>query len=185
MRSQAHNEGTSPLNTDIPSFEELLTTYGKPLTSFAYSYLKDWGLAEDIVQEVFVSVYKNLDTFEGRSSVKTWIYSIAANKCKDYLRKNYFKYTSLVKFIPKSLLATKETPEELVLTRTANQELAAKIMELPVKYREVIILYYYEDLSLSEAAKLLEMNVSTVKTRIQRARKLLEGQLKGGEFNGI
>ena len=71
--------------------EEIMITYGDELTRLAYTYVKDIETAKDVVQSVFLKCYTHLRTFRGDSKLKTWLYRIPINKCKDYLRSSYFK----------------------------------------------------------------------------------------------
>ncbi|MCA1055224.1 sigma-70 family RNA polymerase sigma factor [Rossellomorea aquimaris] len=160
---------------------ELMDLYGKQLINLAYTYCKDWGMAEDIVQEVFLNAYRKLDTFEGESSYKTWLYTITINKSKDFLRKPVRRETFLQRVFFK-VNQSQPTPEEVVVGKDDQSGLASEVMTLPIKYREIIILYYYEELSTAEAAELLRIPHSTAKTRLQRGRKLLRKQLEGCDY---
>jgi len=159
------------------TIEELIDSYGKKLTNFVYTYVKDWGIAEDITQEVFITVFKKLDSFNNHSSLKTWVYTIAANKSKDYLRKGYFKKNILSNMI-RFIMSEEKTPEKVLLEKVHHLELAESFMKLPVNYREVIFLYYYEELSTTEISELLETKISTVKSRLIRARKILKNHFQ-------
>ena len=164
-----------------PEISELIDRYGKQLINLAYTYCKDWSMSEDIVQEVFISAYKNIDTFKGRSSYKTWLYAITINKSKDFLRKPFMKEPFFQRMKNK-VKPVHPTPEEHVIQKEGHLGLAAEVMSLPIKYREVIILYYYDDLTTKEVAGLLKIPHSTAKSRIQRGRQVLKKQLEGGDF---
>jgi RNA polymerase sigma-70 factor, ECF subfamily len=170
-----------PMEESNPEISELIDHYGKHLINLAYTYCKDWSLSEDIVQEVFISAYKNIDTFKGRSSYKTWLYAITINKSKDFLRKPFMKEPFFQRMKSK-VKPVHPNPEEHVIQKEGQHGLAAEVMSLPIKYREVIILYYYDDLSTKEVAGLLNIPLSTAKTRIQRGRQVLRKQLEGGDF---
>ncbi|MET0958737.1 MAG: sigma factor, partial [Psychrobacillus psychrotolerans] len=88
--------------------------YGHYLTRLAYAFVKNEGKAEDIVQEVFIPYYINLDTFEGRSSVKTYLYRITVNECRNYFRSWPYRKMELCNLV-NNLLAHKQTPEEELL----------------------------------------------------------------------
>jgi RNA polymerase sigma-70 factor, ECF subfamily len=160
---------------------ELMDLYGRQLLNLAYTYCKDWGMAEDIVQEVFLNVYRKMDGFEGQSSYKTWLYAITINKSKDFLRKP-LRRESLLQRVMQRMNPLQPTPEEVVMGKANQQGLASEVMSLPFKYREMIILHYYEELSVMEAAEILNIPHSTAKTRLQRGRKLLRKQLEGCDF---
>ena len=71
--------------------EDLMQKHGNELTNLAYTYVHDWGRAEEIIQDVFFKCYKNLDAFRGDASYKTWLYRIAINRCRDEMRKASFR----------------------------------------------------------------------------------------------
>lgn len=147
--------------------------YGASLNKVAFTYLKDWSKAEDVVQEVFISCYKNFDNFREEAAYKTWLYRITINKCIDQTRKKrLFDYFS-VNELRDLFMKTNQSAESEVLLHTDNQELADAVMNLPIKYREVIVLYYYECLSIKEVAHIIDLNVQTVKTRLKRAKEQL------------
>ncbi|HEU5139218.1 MAG TPA: sigma-70 family RNA polymerase sigma factor [Bacillales bacterium] len=163
--------------------EQIVEQYGKAMMNFAYTYLKDWSAAEDVVQDALIKIYDRLETFEERSAVKTWLYSITANQCKDYLRKSYVRKVLPTGLREHRMRSREGLPEEQLAQKDSTEQLAGQIFSLPVKYREMIVLYYYEDLSTNEISDLLNVNVSTVKSRLQRAREKLKSVLKEGKLD--
>lgn len=159
--------------------ESLIDEYGTELKRLAFLYVKDKSLAEDILQEVFISCYQNLDSFRKDSSYKTWLIRITVNKSKDALKKwslrNIF-YRASVKET-----ADFSTPEDHLMKKTGDDYLAMQVMSLPLKLREVIILFYYEDLSLVEISSILNINLNTVKSRLFRAKSTLKEAMEGSE----
>ncbi|WP_099354073.1 sigma-70 family RNA polymerase sigma factor [Fredinandcohnia onubensis] len=155
----------------------LMDEYGQNVIMLAYTYVNQKQLAEDIAQEVFIKCYEKLDSFRHESSYKTWLYRITINKCKDVLRSSSYKYLIFTDYIRSKKLIHSAESESI-----HNEEkllIAKQVMALPVKLREVIILYYYQDLKTAEIAEMLNSNISTVKTRLHRARNILEKTLKG------
>jgi len=75
--------------------EKIITENNKSLRFFAYRFVKDWELVNDIMQEVYIKVFKNIETLNDSSAIKSWLYSITANQRKDYLRTKYFRTTFL------------------------------------------------------------------------------------------
>jgi RNA polymerase sigma-70 factor, ECF subfamily len=151
----------------------LMEQYGASLNKIAFTYLKDWGKAEDVVQEVFISCYKSLDDFREEAAYKTWLYRITVNKCIDQTRKKrLFDYFS-VNELRDLFMKTNQSAESEVFLHTDKHELANAVMNLPIKYREVVVLYYYECLSIKEIAHITDLNAQTVKTRLKRAKEQL------------
>jgi RNA polymerase sigma factor (sigma-70 family) len=159
--------------------EWLMEEYGDMVMRLAYTYVKQTQLAEDISQEVFISCYKELHRFQHRSSYKTWIYRITVNKCKDYLRSwsvRNIAYKDLLSSMF-TKIGTKSTESEAVETEE-REEIFQRVLLLPVKLREIIILFYYEGLKIEEISELLSINANTVKTRLHRARAALKSSIK-------
>ncbi|MED3997018.1 sigma-70 family RNA polymerase sigma factor [Peribacillus frigoritolerans] len=170
--------------TEEIHLETIMEQYGDMVVRLAYTYVKQKTLAEDIAQEVFISCYQHMDKFRNQSSVKTWIYRITVNKCKDELKSWSFKnlfYTDLISSFFKN---GTNTTELKLLDLEENRWISKIILSLPLKLREVIILYYYEDLSILEIADLLNVNENTIKTRLYRARNLLKSIFKEGNMDG-
>jgi RNA polymerase sigma-70 factor, ECF subfamily len=162
----------------------LMEQYGTSLNKIAYTYLKDWGKAEDVVQEVFISCYKSLENYREEASYKTWLYRITVNKCIDQTRKkrlfDYFSFNELRDLFIK----TNQSAESEVFLHSDKHELADAVMNLPIKYREVVVLFYYECLSIKEIAHITDLNAQTVKTRLKRAKEQLRRMYERSYKNG-
>lgn len=161
--------------------EDLMTEYGTELTSLAFTYVKDGAQAKDIVQVVFISCYQNLHKFKGESSVKTWLYRITINKCKDYLKSSYFKrifsFATLEKEGHSEL-----NPEVNLLNKDRDTRVKKVVLSLSQKYKEVIFLYYYKDFTVEEISEILIISANTVKTRLVRGRERLKKLLEEEGF---
>lgn len=155
-------------------FEDIFNEYSDDVYKLAFTYVKRKDIAEDLVQEVFVKVYKNLDKFQNNSSIKTWIFSIAINQCKDYLRSAYYRYIYLSEKISSVANGGTKTPEELVLEEFGKHLLTKDVLSLPIKYREVIILYYFQELKIKEITDVLKVNENTIKSRLTRAKEIMK-----------
>ncbi|MEW9052606.1 MAG: sigma-70 family RNA polymerase sigma factor [Neobacillus sp.] len=151
----------------------LMKDYGEEIKRLIYTYTKNWSSADDLSQEVFVSVYSHLDQFERKSSVRSWIYSIAINRSKDYLKSWHYRNMQLLEKLPLGKGSSTETPEHHLLMEDESREMMQKIFSLPIKYREVIILFYYKELSIKEMSDLLQLSESVIKTRLHRGREKL------------
>lgn len=150
----------------------MIQTYEKDLLRLCCVYLKDSSMAEDAVQETFLKAYKNLQSFRGESSEKTWLVRIAVNVCKDMQRTAWFRHIGRMVSIDDV-----QIPQEL----DVKSALVAEIMQLPGKLKEVVLLYYYEDMNLSEIAEVLNVSITTVHRRLEKARVLLKNMLEGGD----
>lgn len=165
----------------IKAVEIIMNTYGNEVKKFVYTYLHNEADTDDITQEVFVTVYLKLSTFKGKSSLKSWIYSIAANKCKDHLRGHRLRQSKLIERITRQSISPSlyEIPEEYQQS-TIKEGLFEKVMELPIKYREVVILYYFKELSIKEISFILNVKEPTLQSRLARARSKLRDLINEG-----
>lgn len=152
--------------------------HGTRVLHLAYFYLKDRHLAEDVAQEVFIKAYRNWDSFRGDSSVYTWLYKITVNLCRDKARSSWWR-----RMLPTEepwaksedpVLPQGEGPEEAALKSDQHHALMQQVMRLSEAYREVVILFYYQDLSTVQIAEVLGQNENTIKTRLYRARAMLK-----------
>lgn len=156
------------------TLDYLMKRFGDKILKLAYYYVRDRYLAEDITQEVFCKVYEKLDSFRGDSSYYTWIYRIAVNKCKDYLTSSYFKKLLLWENNRELDRANKYSYSNRLFEEVEGGDVFKKVMDLSIKYRIVIVLYYFEGLNTAEIAKILNLKESTVRTRLCRARAILK-----------
>lgn len=163
----------------LASLDEWVLTYGSDVINVAYSYLKNYHLAQDVAQDVFLRAYSRYDSFRGESSVKTWLLSITANRCKDYLRSWASRHEVLDEGILDYEPASFDTERE-VTERLERDRLWAAVHSLPIKYREVLILYYQRGMSGQEIAAVLGTTEQTVRTRLHRGRQALRAQLAEG-----
>lgn len=167
--------------------EKLMTRFGEELKRLTYTYVKDHAAAEDVTQEIFLKVFLKLDTYTGKSSIRTWIYSIAINTCKDYLRSWHVRKIVVRQNLTDLLTAKQYGPEQDVEVHAERRQLVHEVLQLPVKYREVILLYYYRELSVKEISEILAIRESAVKVRLHRGREKLREPLElleRGEANG-
>ena len=162
-----------PGNRPEERISQMIKTYEKDLLRLCRVYLKEESLAEDAMQETFIKAYKNLHTFRGDSSDKTWLFRIAINVCRDMQRTSWFRNISRMVSLDSVQI---QQPQKSEISHALMDE----IMRLPKKYREVILLYYYEDMKQNEIAEILGVSVTTVCRRIEKARELLKDKLKGG-----
>lgn len=161
--------------------------YGTKVLHLAYYSLKDRQLAEDVAQEVFIKAYKNWESFRGESSAYTWLYKITMNLCRDKARSAWWR-----RLLPtedpratagggfEAAHSPDEEPEEAALRSDQRDRMLKQVMKLPDAYREVVVLYYYHDLSTVEIANVTGQNENTVKTRLFRARNMLKQMVAEG-----
>ena len=159
--------------------DEAMEQHGDYLKRLIFTYVKDIQKSEDIVQEVFIKFYKNLDRFEGRSSIKTYLYRIAVNECLNYLKSWHYRKIKMTERI--EVWKRKDSIEKDYIQKEQNQTVRELVNTLPIQYKEVIWLYYYVELSTTEIADVLNCSTNTVKTRLVRGRKLAKITMEEGE----
>ena len=156
------------------TIEELIDQYWDGILRLCLIYLGERHLAEDAFQETFLKAWQSLPDFRGDSSHKTWLTLIALNVCRSMLRRGWFRLLRRTQDMETLLdLSAPEPAHDPDLTR----ELCA----LPGKYREVLLMHYYENLNTREMAELLRLPQGTISTRLRTAKKLLRTQLEGGD----
>ena len=153
-----------------------LTEYGDAVLRMCYLYLEDRALAEDALQDTFVKVWRGMNRFEGRdgSSPKTWIIRIAINTCKDYKRTAWLRHVDRSKAIEDLPLTFHDATAE-------SQALFQDVMALPIRYKQVILLYYFHDMTMAETAEALGMSRATVQNRLKKAYALLRYDPEGSD----
>ncbi|MCH7322269.1 sigma-70 family RNA polymerase sigma factor [Solibacillus sp. MA9] len=164
--------------------EQIIEQYGEYLYHFSYLYVKDIQLAEEITQDVLMKFLLHKEDFRNDASIKTYLTRIAINCCHDELRKQKRK-NLLTKLLP--VRKNEPSSEQKYLAIESFTTLKDSVFALPVYYREVIILFYYEEFEVAEIADLLKISQNTVRTRIRRARELLKNnqELEAAFYDGI
>lgn len=157
--------------------DELMSNYGQQILQLVYSYVNNQAIAEDLTQDIFVKCYQSLHTYKGKSSMKTWLWRIAINHCKDYLKSWYNKKVITAENETFYVGLQNESAEQTVIQQDEDARLVKEVMNLPIKYREIIYLFYFEELLMREIAVIIGINESTVKTRIRKAKKILKERL--------
>ncbi len=152
------------------SKEEVVEKYFNMVYKLALARTKSTDSADDVAQEVFLRYIRKDREFASDEHIKAWLIRVTLN-CS----KNVFTDTWSKKTVPLTEDITFETKEK--------SDVYYLTLELPQKYRTVIHLFYYEDLSVSEIAEILKTKESTVKSQLHRAREMLKTKLKGGYFD--
>lgn len=169
---------------DRNAFNELVAQYQNKIINIAYGMLSDREDALDASQEVFIKVYKSIGTFSGGSALSTWIYRIAANVCKDYLRKRQRTARTVSIFgddeeeNPMTELPDeKHTPEEAAEHTELQMQIRKAINDLNQDYKSVLVLCDIEGMPYDRASEILRIPVGTVKSRLNRARSALRKKI--------
>jgi RNA polymerase sigma-70 factor, ECF subfamily len=159
--------------------QELIAEYEKDVWNYAFTLTKIYDRADDITQDVFVKVFRNLYSFRGESSVKTWLLSITRHTAYNYLKSAFFRKVTLVGFVLDR--RNHASAEEEALDRIVTEDIWKMVLDLPVKLREVLVLTIHHSLSVTETALILNLPEGTVKSRLHYARKRLALLLEANE----
>lgn len=159
----------------VERLTRMVEQYQSSLLTLCYAYLHERQLAEDAVQETFLKAYKALDSFRGECKEKTWLTTIAVNVCRSVRRSAWMVRVNHA-----------VTPEDIPTAVWDNYDqeaadLATAIQRLPDKLKEVILLYYYQEMTMTEIAQIVGVSPSMVSRRIKKAHAKLYGVL-GKEY---
>ncbi len=170
---------------DLEAFNQLVLKYQDHIVSVVFQILRDFEEAQDMAQEAFVKAFRSLESFRGDAKFSTWLYRIAINLAKSKLRwKKLRSWVSFSKYSDEEGEFEIDPVDEAPLSReqAISKEMLEAIDEglkkLDAEFREVIVLRDMQELSYEEIAKVLSLNVGTVKSRLSRARKSLRELLK-------
>ena len=147
--------------------EYIIEKYFSMVYKLALSQTKNVANAEDICQDVFYKYLQKGGALQSEEHVKAWLIRVTINFCKSMFRSGWFQKTMPLE-------------EELVFDQKEESDVYYAVLELPPKYRAVIHLFYYEELSVREISDSLRIKESTVKSQLHRGRELLKEILKGG-----
>lgn len=152
------------------SKEEVVEKYFNMVYKLALSQTKETHHADDVCQEVFLRYIRSSTSFESEEHLKAWLIRVTINCSKNIFSNSWFQKT-----VPLT--------EEIMFENEEKGDVYYATLSLPQKYRTVIHLFYYEDLSVAEIARYLKTKESTVKSQLHRGREMLKEKLKGGYFD--
>ncbi len=155
-------------NGDEQAGEQLIRKYYTAIYQYCFLYLRDRDLAEDMTQETFTRYFEALQTYTDYGKLKNYLYRIAGNIIKNYYKKKKELPMEEMSDIPGSDMRDEEI----------RMDIEQAIDRLPKELKEITILFFFQDLKQKDIARLLDINLSLVKYRISRAKKLLSEYLE-------
>jgi RNA polymerase sigma factor (sigma-70 family) len=161
------------------ALDELYTRYGGPIYSFLMARLGDPGQAEEVLQDVIMSVWRSAVGFRGDSKVLTWLLTIARNRAINLQRKRKLDVVPLFDEVDAPLGET--GPLEKVVRQSEHAAVREALLKLPEKQREVLVLVFYHQLSEAEVSQVLDIPPGTVKSRLHRGKERLRRVLVQSE----
>jgi RNA polymerase sigma-70 factor (ECF subfamily) len=164
---------------DTKAFAILVDRYKDLVFTLAIRMLKNREEAEEVSQDTFIKTFKSLQKFKGDSKFSTWIYRVAYNTCLDSIIKNKHKFNEVgIDEFTENQIKTIDNALDSLERLEQNQTIKECLQLLPSEDGILLTLYYYEDLSMEESSKIVELEANTVKVKLFRARKKLACILK-------
>lgn len=157
------------------NIDEAVRRYADLVYRLALLNTKNCSDAEDVFQEVFLKLFRHQKHIQCEEHLKAWLIRVTINQCKSVVTSAWNRHNVIL-----DMSGFPEQPRK----KEEDAKVYDMVKSLPEKYRQVIHLYYYEELSIKEIAEILDKKEATVKTRLARARKLLQQKLKGVYFDG-
>ncbi len=153
-------------------FIEIFNLYKNDILRLAYSYTKNKTDAEDIVQNVFIKLYKHIEILtKEKIEIKKWLIKVTINECKNFFLSSW----------KRKITYFEEKEEENISIVTKEDEVLPKVLELPRKYRIVTYLFYYENYKVKEIAKILNISETNIRTILVRSREKLKNMMEGAK----
>lgn len=158
---------------DLSAFEGIVDRWQHRLLNLAWRFCRDRTMAEDMAQEAFVKVFRSLATFRGESAFSTWLTAIAVNTYRSRLRA---EGQPLLSLDPDRTLSAEPGALQGLVERQRAEAVRRAVFTLPERYREAILMFYFEEKSLADAARVLGVAEGTLKARLHRGRELLRSR---------
>ena len=163
------------------AFQQIVETYSHKAFAVAYRILNDKGHAEDCVQEVFIKIHKNIQTFDQRSKFTTWLYSVSVNCAIDIQRKLKKHQNNGAEGLEQLEEQVNNNPESTYSNRSLLQSTQRALSQLSEEVRVAFVLRHFEEKSIDEISHILDVNPNTVKNRIfrgvARLREIMKSQI--------
>ncbi|MFM2376535.1 MAG: hypothetical protein RLZZ165_1632 [Bacteroidota bacterium] len=171
---------------DPKAYEKLLKKYRKSVYYMLLKMVNNSDDAEDLTQEAFAKAFNSLHKFDSKYAFSTWLFRIATNNCIDFIRKKRIQTISIDtpyendegESFSFDIKDPDDNPDEKMLRKQRKEYLGIAVQKLPDKYKRLVDLRYFQELSYEEVAQELELPLGTVKAQLFRARELLAQELK-------
>ncbi|MBE5770847.1 MAG: sigma-70 family RNA polymerase sigma factor [Clostridia bacterium] len=165
-----------PGMTPEEKLSQWIRVYSDDILRICFLYLSDRMQAEDALQDTWIKAWRHMGEYERKNILndKAWLMRIAINTCRDYRRTAWFRHIDKRR-------ALEELPPRLNQTAEDDRSLSLAVMELPDRYKQVVLLYYFQGMTQRETAEALGLSPAAVLRRLRSAEALLKEALTGGE----
>ncbi|HMJ12177.1 MAG TPA: sigma-70 family RNA polymerase sigma factor, partial [Polyangiaceae bacterium] len=167
---------------DASAFTELVRPHFESIRRFAYSFSRSWQDADDLAQEALLKAFQSLPSFQAQSALATWLYTVTRNVCIDHHRTRAVRTAHLYEPLSDELPEAQTGPDDAIDQRREAAQLWAAIRRLEPEFRGPLVLFEIEGMSYEEVARIEQIPVGTVRSRLSRARRKLADALR--EKNG-
>ena len=153
-------------------FEEIYYKHKQTLYNISYSYLKNVSDSDDIVQDVFMKYLNTNNDFKSDDDLKYWLIRVCINACINEVKSTY----------KKKVMLDNDISSNNDLNKNEDKEIFSYVYDLPLQYKDVIVLYYYESYSVDEISKILKISQANVKKRLERGRNILKTKISEDKY---
>jgi RNA polymerase sigma-70 factor (ECF subfamily) len=159
---------------DLEAFQGIVKRWQGPLVNLAFRFCRDEGRAEEFAQDAFVRVFRSLHQWRQEAAFSTWLFALAVNVFRSHMRQ-----ASGIEVSTEDVrgVASTPSPESAAIARDTADTVRRMVSTLPPKYRDALILFYFLDQDVAQAADCLGVPAGTVKARLHRGRELLRDRL--------
>ncbi len=161
---------------DPHAFDDLVAAYQQPISRLVHRLLAWPHDADDVAQEVFLAAFKQIHRFRRQSNIRTWLTAIAIKRCRTHQKKYWVRWRWLRRLMPTE---NNNAPDQSAIQHETAARVRQAVQQLLPNDREVIVLYYLEQMSVSQMAQLLHASPNAIDVRLHRARQRLKDRLSG------
>lgn len=165
---------TRVLEGDVDAFEGIVRRWQGPMVNLAFRYCRNRGEAEELAQEAFLRAFRMLPRWRAEAAFSTWLFTLATNLFRSHLRR---RIPSSVTLEDVGEIGDSRPPDGGLEKDDLGREIRQKVLLLPAKYRDALILFYFQGQDVGEASRILKIPEGTLKARLSRARDLLRQRL--------
>lgn len=179
--SEDHELMKEILDGSQAAMEVLTRKYYRTIFAFVYRKVGNKDLAYELTQEIFIKVIQRIQSYSGKGSFKSWLYSIAVNHCRDYWKSAYYKNNSKESELSETIASEESSVHYIFERKETREQVKLAINNLPDYQKEAIILKYFHQMKILEIADVTNAKVSTVKSRLKQGLGKLAKLIERGE----